>query len=227
MNVYLGFCSPDESEQANKKRLGKYSIYNSECFKNITAINPLLSNTDSIAKQYNKLIQTYSSHDCILVLAHDDVLITDKNWINKLKIALDKYDVAGLAGGKDPAIAKPCLWHLMCPTTKHSGTVGHHMDNNTFKTHFGPTGRVLLLDGLFLAFNPKKIYEAGVKFDETCPAKFHFYDIDFSLTCNKAKLKLSTINIDVIHASPGLRSYTKEWLDGQEWFLNKFNRGEY
>jgi len=227
MNVYLGFCSPDESEQANKKRLGKYSIYNSECFKNITAINPLLSNTDSIAKQYNKLIQTYSSQDCILVLAHDDVLITDKNWINKLKIALDKYDVAGLAGGKDPAIAKPCLWHLMCPTTKHSGTVGHHMDNNTFKTHFGPTGRVLLLDGLFLAFNPKKIYEAGVKFDETCPAKFHFYDIDFSLTCNKAKLKLGTINIDVIHASPGLRSYTKEWLDGQEWFLNKFNRGEY
>jgi len=94
-------------------------------------------------------------------------------------------------------------------------------------TNFGTSGRVLILDGLFLAFNPKKISEAGVRFDETCPAKFHFYDIDFSLQCNKAKLKLGTAEIEVVHSSPGLKSFTDEWLAGQKWFLDKANTGKY
>ena len=55
----------------------------------------------------------------------------------------------------------------------------------------------------------------------------NFYDIDFSLTCNKKKLKLGTTNIDVIHSSPGLRGYNKEWLARETWFLNKFKSGEY
>jgi len=227
MNVFLGFCSSSDSKESCLKRLGDYCIYNSEGWSDITEVQPLLNNKDSIAKQYNKLIRTYSTQDCILVLAHDDVLITDRNWILKLHQAIEKYDVVGLAGGSNPSIRQPCLWHIMCPRDTHSGTVGHHIDNKTFKTHFGKNCRVLMLDGLFLAFNPKKLFEAGVKFDETCPAKFHFYDIDFSLACNKAKLKLGTINIDVVHASPGLKNYTKEWLEGQDWFLNKFNRGDY
>jgi len=227
MNVYIGFCSPDASTQDIQKRLGEYNVYNSAQLDKVTDIFPHFSNKESIAKVYNRLLNNKKDEDCILVLMHDDVVITDKNWIDKLHQALEKYNVVGLAGGSNAVVREPCLWHIMCPKETHSGTVGHHMDKRTFKTHFGKTGRVLLLDGLFLAFNPKKIFNAGVKFDETCDAKYHFYDIDFSLTCNKAKLKLGTYNIDAIHASPGLRTYTKEWLAGQDWFRNKFNRGEY
>jgi len=226
MNVYLSFCSTATSYSDLKNR-NKNTIVNSESLDGVTVTNGAFNNKTSIAKVYNSYIDTYKNEDCILVLAHDDVLITDKNWLTKIKQGLDKYDVVGLAGGSDATIRQPCLWHIMCPRDTHSGTVGHTIDNKTFKTHFGKPGRVLLLDGLFLAFNPKKIAAAGVRFDESCPAKFHFYDIDFSLQCNKAKLKLGTFNIDVIHASPGLKSYTKDWLDGQDWFINKFNRGEY
>jgi len=226
MNVYIGFCTSSASFLELKNR-SKNVIINSESLNNVTALNGVYNNNTSIAKVYNSYIQSYKNEDCILVLTHDDVLVTDKNWVSKLKQALEKYDVVGLAGGSNVSIRQPCLWHLMCPRDTHSGTVGHIMDNKFFKTHFGKTGRVLLLDGLFLAFNPMKLFKAGVSFDETCPSKFHFYDIDFSLTCNKAKLKLGTTNIDVTHASPGLKSFTREWSDGQDWFLNKFNRGEY
>jgi len=226
MNVYLSYCSTATS-YSNLKERSKFTIVNSEGLDGVALTSGAFNNKTAIAKVYNSYINTYKDEDCILVLAHDDILITDKNWIVKLHQALEKYDVVGLAGGSNPSIRQPCLWHIMCPRETHSGTVGHHVDNKTFKTHFGKTGRVLILDGLFLAFNPKKLFNTGVKFDESCPAGFHFYDIDFSLACNKAKLKLGTININVTHASPGLKSFTKEWLEGQDWFLNKFNRGEY
>ena len=110
-----------------------------------------------------------------------------------------------------------------------SGTVTHVnlSDNSTFNTHFGKNGRALILDGIFLAFNPKKLFKRGIKFDESNPCIAHFYDIDFSLTCNKNKFKLGTINIEATHCSPGLREYTQDWLKGEAWFLDKFNRGEY
>jgi Glycosyltransferase like family len=229
MNIFLGFCTPDESKEAIQKRLGKCNIYNSERWDDLSAVHPYLNNKNSIAKQYNKLIHIYKDTDCVLVLAHDDIIITDRNWIEKVHQALEKYDVVGLAGGSEAVIREPVLWHLMCPKETHRGDVYHVDYNNktTFKTHFGKNGRVLLLDGLFLAFNPKKIFEAGVLFDETCPAKFHFYDLDFSLTCNKNKLKLGTTNINVVHSSPGLREFTEEFKLGQDWLIVKSRSGKY
>jgi Glycosyltransferase like family len=228
MKVYIGFCSTATSLEDLKSR-GKCNIANSENQNDVTSIDGIFSNTTAIAKNYNTFIESHKDEDCILVLAHDDVLITDKEWVSKLHQALEKYDIVGLAGGSDAALRPPTLWHIMCPKETHRGDVYHKdlNNNSVYKTHFGKNGRVLILDGLFLAFNPKKIFEAGVKFDETCPAKFHFYDIDFSLQCNKAKLKLGTTNINVVHASPGLRSFTKEWNLGQDWFLQKAQSGNY
>ena len=227
MNTYLGFCSAQVDATSLKNR-SKYNILESEGIEQVYVL-PLYSNTQSIAKCYNTYIKKYSAEDCILVLAHDDVLITDKNWIDKLKQAFKTYDVVGLAGGINPKIQGPALWHLMCSKEDLKGSVNHvdYGNNSTFNTNFGKNGRVALLDGLFLAFNPKKIFEAGVNFDETCPAKFHFYDLDFSLQCNKAKLKLGTTNIGVTHASPGLHSFTDEFKIGQDWFINKARTGQY
>ena len=228
MNVYIGFCSTAAS-YSDLKNKSKYTIVNSENLDSVKIVNGTFNNKTAIAKVYNSFIDTYKNEDCVLVLTHDDIVITDKNWTGKLYQALEKYDVVGLAGGLNPKIQPPVLWHIMCPKEDLKGSVNHvdFSNNNVFNTHFGKNGRVALLDGLFLAFNPKKIFEAGVKFDETCPAKFHFYDLDFSLQCNKAKLKLGTTNIAVTHASPGLRNYTEEFNLGQDWFLVKTRSGAY
>ena len=86
---------------------------------------------------------------------------------------------------------------------------------------------MLILDGLFLAFKAKTLLDTSTWFDETNPCVAHFYDIDFSLTCNKNKLKLGTADIDVVHNSHGLKRYTDEWLAGQAWFMQKFADGKY
>jgi len=228
MNVYIGFCSTATS-YSNLKERSKFTIVNSEGLENVKIANGAFNNKTAIAKVYNSFINSLKDEDCILVLAHDDVVITDEKWIEKLKQALKQYDVVGLAGGVNPKIQAPALWHLMCAKEDLKGGV-NHVDmgkNSVFNTTFGKNGRVALLDGLFLAFNPKKISEVGVNFDETCPSKFHFYDLDFSLQCNKAKLKLGTTNIGVTHASPGLQNYSDEFRLGQDWFINKARTGQY
>lgn len=227
MKTYLGFCTQSGTKDALKSKYGKYSILSSEQFSEIDVVSPYYENAKKLPERYNHLINSYKHEDCVLVLTHDDLVITDKNWIDKLHKALEMYDVVGLAGGTNATISRPCLWHVMC--SERSGTVTHvNLSNNsTFNTHFGKNGRVLILDGLFLAFNPKKLFNQGITFDESNPCIAHFYDIDFSLTCNKHQLKLGTVNINATHCSPGLREYTQDWLKGEEWFLNKISSGGY
>ena len=220
-------CSQSNTEAELRQKYGKYHILNSANLNN-AGITIKYGNKSSLPKVYNNYITKFDS-ETVLVLAHDDVCITDNNWIEKLDRDLRKYDVVGLAGGSDARITEPCLWHIMCPRDTLKGRVSHVYEgtNDTFVTHFGNQGRVLILDGLFLAFKAKTLLDAEAWFDETNPCIAHFYDIDFSLTCNKKKLKLGTTDIDVVHNSHGLKRYTEEWLSGQAWFKQKFADGKY
>jgi hypothetical protein len=228
MKTWMFFCSQEDGPNSLTRAKGKYNPLNSSDIHSI-GWTGAWRNKEPLPFRYNQILEslsTYNPDRDTVVLCHDDLVITDVNWLSKLEHALEKYDVVGLAGGSEAAIQQPALWHIMCKRETLSGTVKHvnFADNSVFATHFGPTGRVLMLDGLFLAFNVKKIMESGARFDETNPCIAHFYDLDFSLTCNKHKLKLGTVNIEAIHSSPGLKSYTPDWLAGQEWFLKKWKK---
>ena len=219
------FCSQASSRKELENKYGKYHILNSPRLNEVEVVE-YYNNTTSLPKIYNKWIEPTDTN---VVLVHDDVLIYDNKWIEKLNDALEKNDVIGLAGTASAKIKEPCLWHLMGPQEDHRGRVSHvNSDGSgTSVTHFGRHGRVLILDGLFLGFNSKKLFDANVKFDETNPCVAHFYDIDFSLSCNSKKLKLTTTDIHVVHNSHGLRSFTDEWLTGQVWFKQKVIDGKY
>jgi hypothetical protein len=185
------------------------------------------NNRDSLAKVYNKEIENPYNKNKILVFVHDDVIIEELFLQEKLNEAMELYDIVGLAGIKAPiTIKEPCLWHLMGPASQYSGAVAHFDKNETqrFMTSFGKTPeRVILLDGVFLAINTKKILEKGLRFDEKNPANFHFYDLNFSLDANNLKLKLGTCPIWITHKSHGLEQVTEDWINGQKYFLQKYN----
>ena len=225
MNTILVYASQAKSSVELKNKYGKYNILESTSLDKVQLAEHY-DNTKSLSRVYNNYIK---NNDTTIVLVHDDVLIRDEQWIEKLENALNTYDVVGLAGASEAKIQPPCLWHIMCPRETHRGRVSHVNEDRsgTFVTNFGKQGRVLLLDGVFLAFKAKRIFEAGVNFDTTNPAGFHFYDIDFCMSCNSKKLKLGTTYIDVVHNSHGLRSYTDEWHSGQAWFMQKFADGKY
>ena len=90
-------------------------------------------------------------------------------------------------------------------------------------TSFGPyPHRAILLDGVFLAIK-REVFKK-VRFDEDCPSKFHFYDLDYTMASHKAGFRNGVSDIYITHESPGLTNFSDEFNEGQEWFLNKWKK---
>jgi len=185
-------------------------------------------NDKSLASIYNKYL-TPEYADDILIFVHDDVYISDGDFKRKCYAAIKDYDVFGVAGGfggLEIEPNKPALWHLI--TRKFAGYVGHYeqdYENNDnpfmsgWMTNFGKTPQeVTLIDGVFLGINVEKVLEKGIKFDEACPSRFHFYDLLFCINAKKAGLKLGVFPFNVFHRSHGLREFNQEFLDGDRYF---------
>lgn len=181
-------------------------------------------NTASLQSVYNKAIDFAIKENLDhIVLCHDDIILENFDY-ERLKIHFEKYDVLGVAGASQIKIDDPALWHLMgggFNGGKLHGAVAHLKGHQKAMTAFGPyPHQAIIMDGVFLAISRKAFKK--VRFDETCPAGFHFYDLAYTLDASLAGLKCGVIDAYITHASPGLQSFTKDWKEGQEWFLNKY-----
>lgn len=188
------------------------------------------NNTEKLCVVYNRMIQKYmDSHD-IICFIHDDVYVDDLKTPKKLLKAVREYgyDLMGLAGGINPIIRAPALWHLMCERHNLRGAVAHSHDPHTlFMTNFGITpSEVDLIDNLFMAFRTKLFkINTNFRFDETNPCHTHFTDLDISLQAKKYNYKIGVYPIWVVHTSPGLKSYEDlKFQNGQKWFLDKWSK---
>lgn len=188
------------------------------------------NNTKGLPEVYNTYLtkKVENKHD-IVVFCHDDLYIDDAKLRGKLykSMFVDKYDIIGLAGASTCRVSRdqPMLWHLMSDRDSWSGTVYHPHGKDTVQvmsTTYGPTPkRCLILDGLFLAVNVKKVREANWQFNENFD--FHHYDIASCIDANNKQLKLGTSMIHVIHDSPGLTSTSdKDWQASQSKFLELY-----
>jgi hypothetical protein len=181
-------------------------------------------NVKGLSQFYNECLENFKDRDN-LVFVHDDVELKFSDLTYQVTTALEKFDVAGVAGCINPKVIDKNLWHWMAGVHGNMrGFAGHSKDSNEFVvTSYGPTpARVILLDGVFLAVNVKKLRDSGVKFDEQF--KFHHYDIDFGLTCNKNKLKLGVWPFIINHRSPGLANFHEDWVKSNELFINKWKK---
>lgn len=188
------------------------------------------NNKESLSKVYNDIIKDCRDLYDGVILVHDDVLIEDIFLLDKIEYCFNALNVGvvGVAGAKKiETLKSPILWHLVGGKSL-SGAVSHFLsDKNkndkidyttvSIPTVYGLPSRVVLCDGVFLALNLKKIND-GIQFDEKCPAKWHFYDLLFSLTCVKNKIDIITYPIKLTHASSGLSEFTSDWLVGEQYF---------
>tara|TARA_R100001163_G_scaffold64724_1_gene59665 strand:- start:83 stop:742 length:660 start_codon:yes stop_codon:yes gene_type:complete len=182
------------------------------------------NNKKSLHKIYNEAIDFALQENVKqLVLVHDDVILENFSE-QRLERLFKKFDVVGCAGTTEVKLQRPVLWHLMGGGFNSGnlfGAVAHGTQDDKHMTAFGPyPKRVVLLDGVFIAIK-KEVFEK-TRFDENCPAKWHFYDLDYSMQCHKDGFKVGVGDILVTHNSPGLTSYTEEFNQGQEWFLDKW-----
>ncbi|NBW58178.1 hypothetical protein EBR43_10460 [bacterium] len=224
MKIAFFFCtrSPHAEDTLAYKSLIKIKDNTLQKFD----IHYSANNREGLSKSYNQkmLEKNIEKYDYIVFL-HDDVYVDDYNICNKLIKAHESYDIVGLAGGINPQIKKPALWHLMCggfgPNLR--GAVAHYAnETQLFMTNFGPTpSRVTILDGLFISVSTDSVIKTGWKFNEDY--SFHHYDIASSLDANEKKLKLGVFPIWVVHKSPGLLNINDNtFTQSQEKFIRKY-----
>jgi hypothetical protein len=183
------------------------------------------NNKESLHKVYNKFIDNARSTNVdIVVFIHDDVIINTGDFMDRVNASAQKFPVFGLAGATTCKVGTPALWHLMSKRQDQRGCVAHGQRDSYCYTSFGPlNSRVLVIDGVFIGININEL-PVDVRFDESYPSKFHYYDLDFSLTCNNNKVKVGVVDIPIIHASPGLTDPNDEYYKGQEYFIKKWKQ---
>lgn len=185
-------------------------------------------NTEGLSKNYNQKIQQYKDSEVeFLVCVHDDVYIDDLKLYEKLVQGYRLgYNIIGLAGGLNPRLTNPALWHIMTERNQQRGQVAHPAGNpnQNMVTPFGPTpSRVAIADGLFLAVHLPTVTKTNWKFNENYT--FHHYDIASCIDAKREKLKIGVYPIHVIHSSPGLMSiHDKMWADSNETFLKEYQQ---
>lgn len=179
------------------------------------------NNLNSLSSVYNAAIDISLERNVdYLVLCHDDIIINSSLAL-ELSRAFKGFDVIGVAGTSQAKIQKPALWHLMSEPQHLHGAVAHGTEDRKFMTSFGVyPHRAVMLDGVFLAI--KRDVFKNVRFDESNPAKFHFYDLIYTLTCHQKGYKVGVGDIMITHTSPGLREFTDEFKLGEDYFINTY-----
>lgn len=181
--------------------------------------------TVGLSEFYNKVIDSNTEYE-ILIFCHHDVSLLYSNLAYQVKEGLKHYDVIGVAGCRDPKVVEKNLWHWMSDRSSQRGFAAHPISpldsSTTYITVFGPSpDRVAIIDGVFIALDARKIKQSKARFDTNF--MWHHYDIDFSLTCNKNKIKIGVWPILVNHQSPGLLNINDQgWNKSNDYFIKKW-----
>ena len=181
------------------------------------------NNAAPLATVYNDAIHR-SDPQSLIVFCHDDVWLGEVDLIPILQTALNHYDVVGVAGNRrcqpgqiawwiDPKTNKTDRDHLV-------GELDHGTPEQKTNTCFGPTpASASVLDGVFLATRVATLIDSELSFDSQFP--FHFYDLDFCLSCRAAGLSLGVWPLPILHASGG-EAGSDTWKSNSLPFFRKW-----
>jgi GT2 family glycosyltransferase len=186
----------------------------------------ILNNKKGLAEVYNNCLDLaiQKNFDYIMFI-HDDVHLEHDPRL-KLEELFQKYDIVGVAGCSKAEMKSPALWHLMgggFGGGNLHGAVAHGNADRKHMTSFGAyPQRVVMIDGVFMAFNRKAI--ETVRFDEDCPSGFHFYDLNLCARALEKGLKIGVGDVMITHESSGLREFTEDWKKGEKYYLETYGK---
>jgi hypothetical protein len=188
-----------------------------------------------LAQVYNHMwaMCEHYADDAVFVFCHHDIHFQTSQWGKCLLRIFNENDVDILGVAGTPALLPHCVWWEGQGGSKDHlfGKVWHEIKGKGRKYLTDFTGYklkqklypVVLVDGLFLAFNPKTC----LKFNENFTG-FHFYDIPWCIDNHLAGKKLFvTESIQIVHESGG--ETNAEWEQNRqkmaELYLPYFENG--
>jgi GT2 family glycosyltransferase len=193
-------------------------------------IDVAYDNKQGLPTVYNAALGRAAANEAVLFI-HDDVWLEDPQWVDKLFVALGRFDVVGVAGNTR-RIKGQRSWlytryegegeRFWLDHPHLSGSVQHGPRPGGEATVYGPApARCELLDGVFIAVRNDVAARSGVAFDTRFD--FHFYDLDFCRTARSRGLTLGTWPVTLTHQSGGAFS-SDGWKQGLARYQRKWKR---
>ncbi|MCL1824644.1 MAG: glycosyltransferase family protein [Betaproteobacteria bacterium] len=170
----------------------------------------------SLAEGYNRALRR--ARGDIVIFSHDDILILDPDFGQKISLRLQNFDILGFAGTR--RVIAENWWHAGLPWS--SGVIAHK-NTPLYLSIWNPEPWPLVdgiqgIDGLCIMTRREVAEEIG--FDEITFDGFHLYDLDFSFSAWRAGKKIGVCcDIPIIHASMG--SNNKEHARYGRLFIEK------
>ncbi|HYF19375.1 MAG TPA: glycosyltransferase [Ramlibacter sp.] len=189
-------------------------------------IEVAFENRRGLPAVYNAAIDRAGPRD-VLLFAHDDIWLDDPKWLDKLLVALKRFDVVGVAGNRR-RVKNQVAWLFLreekdgffLDAPNLSGAVAHGAMPGGEVSEFGPSPmHCELLDGLFIAMRNDVGAASGARFDERF--QFQFYDLDFCRTARSRGLSVGTWPIALTHQSRGAFK-SEAWREGLASYLAKW-----
>ncbi|MBU3589416.1 glycosyltransferase [Polynucleobacter sp. 80A-SIGWE] len=183
------------------------------------------SNSKGLGELYNKAIEEALLKPAILVFIHDDVLLCDYFWVDRVREGLKRFELLGVVGNTRRLPRQPG-W-IMTNTEGNlddkkylSGAIGQGNSYPPLRLDvFGAPGlECKLMDGVFLAISSKTIEKSKLRFDSRF--NFHFYDLDFCRSAEMLNVKMGTIPLSIVHASYG--GLDKSWFESYATYIDKW-----
>ena len=186
-------------------------------------------NSMGLSEVYNDAIEASIEEDAILVFAHDDVLISDYFWAERVRAGLEDFELLGVVGNTRRS-PKQAGWIMLdklgtLDEFEHlSGAIGQGSSFPPEKLdHFGTPGlECKLLDGVFLAISTATLRTSKLRFDPQF--RFHFYDLDLCRSAEILNIKMGTMPLSLVHKSWG--NLDQEWLSAYQNYLHKWGEAQ-
>jgi GT2 family glycosyltransferase len=220
MNIFVTATRGTKSDFAHRPLGRSFQRMSSDSTLRLAVVE---NNRQGLSKVFNRFItEDIRGHNVVFV--HDDLWLDDMFLSDRIRAALEMFDVVGVAGNQRLVSGAPA-WHVKndemeWDTEFLSGIVSHGAGPFGAPSVYGPTpAPVQLLDGVLIAARVSALLDAGVRFDERFD--YHFYDLDFSRQANLAKLSVGTWPIAVTHTSPGAFG-TSGWQEGLKLYRDKW-----
>lgn len=197
-----------------------------QCYERLLAGRPFeiigIHDATSLCEGYNRGIA--KARGDILVFSHDDILILDAAFANKIESRmLDGYQLLGFAGST--RVTDGYWWasgvEYMRGAIAHAGPNAKKLLFFVYGVGDESTTPVQVLDGLCMIAHRSAVQK--VSFDAKTFDGFHLYDMDFSLSAHLAGLRVGVMtDIPIIHMSSG--AFDAAWQDYRERFVKKHAR---
>ena len=207
------------STKSTKPKFQEY-IFETIGLRDIEIIEKVNPGTKSLSEVYNEILK--ESKNQIVILCHDDILFEKNYWGKRILEHFEKnsdYGILGVAGTQ--YFPKSGRWWDI--QSEMIGQVYHQHGGKKWLSEYNkPFGSkiidTVIVDGLFIAVNKKKIIE---NFDETVKG-FHFYDVTFCVSNYIKGVKIGTVsNVPITHLSIGMTN--NQWELNRVEFVNKFS----